>query len=98
MILYLDPRKLERERLAKEKEALKLRNTPKPEFICMENIAKSIVNKRRSLHLTQKQLASLIKSDQSVISKIECRISLPSLALLERIAKAFGTTIKIDLN
>ena len=90
--------KITKRKAGKKRELLEAKKGPKPKIESMENIARSIVNKRRALHLTQKQLASIIKSDQSVISNLELQKILPSLTLLNRIAKVFGTNIKIDFD
>ena len=54
---------------------------------------------RAAVGISQKQLSTLTGIDQSDISKIERGVSNPSVATLERIAKALGgkLTISIDV-
>ena len=51
---------------------------------------------RQKAGLTQKQLAEATGIDQADISKIECGTSNPSIATLDRIAKALKTNLFIQ--
>lgn len=56
-------------------------------------IARNIINKRKSLGLTQQELAELTNKQQSVISRIEsgdCNVTIKTLA---EIATALGTSV-----
>jgi transcriptional regulator with XRE-family HTH domain len=47
---------------------------------------------RRAAGLTQTQLAERMQTKQSVISRIEAGLSIPTLPVLERFARACGRT------
>lgn len=53
-------------------------------------IAEMVTNERMNKGLTQKDLAKLLKTKQSSISRLESGNSLPSLNFLEKIAKALN--------
>ncbi len=61
--------------------------------------SKAVASARSAAGISQKQLAALAGMDQSDISKIERGAANPSVATLERIAKALGgkLTIMIDI-
>ena len=59
--------------------------------------AKAVSSARACAGLSQKQLSALTGIDQSDISKIERGIANPSVATLERIAKALGGTLSITI-
>lgn len=52
---------------------------------------------RREAGLTQAELARRLETTQAAISKIETGRSLPSLTVIERIARAIGRPITITL-
>ena len=52
---------------------------------------------RREAGLTQVELARRLETTQAAISKIETGRSLPSLTVIERIARAIGRPITITL-
>jgi len=52
---------------------------------------------RREAGLTQSELARRLATTQAAISKIETGRSLPSLTVIERIARAIGRPITITL-
>ena len=54
------------------------------------NVALEITRERERAGLSQKQLASKLKTTQSVISRIESGKQNVSLELLQRLAEAFG--------
>jgi len=60
-------------------------------------IAKEIVLLRNRRNLTQRELAELVGTQQSAISRLETGMSLPSLSFLEKVAAALGTNISIKL-
>lgn len=59
--------------------------------------AHAVMEARCNADLTQKQLADLTGIDQSDISKIERGVANPSVSTLERIAKALGGKLKIEI-
>ncbi len=54
------------------------------------NVALEITKERERAGLSQKQLATKLKTTQSVISRIESGRQNVSLELLQRLAEAFG--------
>jgi transcriptional regulator with XRE-family HTH domain len=61
------------------------------------DIAMMVYDARTRARLTQRQLANRVGTQQSVISRIEdADYEGHSLALLNRIAKALGKTLKIE--
>ena len=65
----------------------------------LEQIASSAVAKGRAEKgLSQKQLASLTGIDQSDISKMERGLANPSVSTLNRIAKALGGKLSIQID
>ncbi len=60
-------------------------------------VASAVSSARASKGISQKQLASLTGIDQSDISKIERGIANPSVATLDRIAKALGGSLSISI-
>ena len=59
--------------------------------------ARAVAAARAVSGLSQKQLAQLTGIDQSDISKIECGTANPSIATLERIAKALGGKLTVSI-
>lgn len=55
------------------------------------DIGLSILEGRIKTNMTQKKLASLVGTKQSAISSIERGARMPSLSMLNKIAKAFKT-------
>jgi len=79
----------------------KLRNTPeyKKAYIRQSqllDIALTILELRKKQKLTQKKLAKLMNTDQSVISRIEKGIENISLKRLFSLAEALGAQVKIS--
>lgn len=61
-------------------------------------IAEKILERRRALHLTQKQLADRAMTGQKVISRIERAEISVGVDLLQRVVKALGGEISVDMN
>lgn len=57
-----------------------------------------LIEARVSKGLTQAQLAQKIGSRQSVIARLESGKANPTIAFLEKLAKAIGLKLKIQLN
>ena len=69
------------------------------ERLALDLTASTAVSKARAMKgLSQKQLAALTGIDQSDISKIERGLSNPSVLTLERIAKAMGGRLDIQID
>ena len=62
-----------------------------------EASSRALMEARIKADITQKQLSELTGIDQSDISKIERGIANPSVQTLERIAKALGGKLKIEI-
>lgn len=74
-----------------------------PEFVQEYNAVqpemdaiRSMIEARKSLNLTQKQLAELTGIDQGDISKLENGLRNPTIQLLKRIADSMNMTLKIE--
>jgi len=63
-----------------------------------KNIGRAISLARESRKMTQRSLAELTGIDQSDISKIERGLANPSVATLEKIATALGSTLNLTLD
>ncbi len=63
-----------------------------PEF----KLARLLIEARTSAGLTQAQLATRMKTTQSVIARLESGRVHPSTKTLERIAQATGTRLRIS--
>jgi predicted transcriptional regulator len=60
-------------------------------------VVRQIINARKELNLTQDQLAHLVGTKQSNISRLESGEANPTIEFLNRIAQAMGKTIDIRL-
>ena len=60
-------------------------------------VAIQVIEARTRRNLTQAQLAEKIGTDQAVISRLENMKGKPSIALLEKIAKALNSKIIITI-
>jgi transcriptional regulator with XRE-family HTH domain len=60
-------------------------------------IGRVVGERRREAGLTQRELAERIGTTQAAISKIETGRTMPTLALLERVALATGRPIVVSL-
>lgn len=65
----------------------------KPEF----DLISQIIKFRNENNLTQKELADIIGTKQSNISRLESGEYNPSLDFLKKVAKGLGKEIKIEL-
>lgn len=61
------------------------------------SIIEQVIRKRLEKGLSQKQLAEKIGTKQSAISRLEGGDSNPSIAFLEKVAKALGGKLQISL-
>lgn len=61
------------------------------------SIVEQVIRKRLEKGLSQKQLAEKIGTKQSAISRLEGGNSNPSVAFLEKIAKALDSKLQISL-
>lgn len=78
----------------KNQELLKEYNKLAPEFA----IAQAIIGKRLEKGFTQSELAQKIGSKQSAISRLESGSYNPSIAFLEKVAKALRLNLVISMN
>jgi len=63
-----------------------------PEF----ELARSVIEARTRAGLTQEELATRMRTTQSVIARLESGRARPSTSTLERVAQATGTHLKIS--
>lgn len=59
-------------------------------------VARAVILARTKHKLTQKQLAKKLKTQQSVISRIENAQTTASLSFLKRLASVFGGNVRIS--
>ena len=72
----------------------------KKEYDALElefSIITQILKKRLAKGLSQKQLAQKVGTKQSAISRLEGGNSNPSVAFLEKVAKALGGKLQISI-
>ena len=62
-----------------------------------DQVGKIIRQKRESKKWTQEQLAAKALISSKHLSRIETGVQQPSLHLLDKIAKAFGSKLQIDI-
>lgn len=79
--------------LLKNKEVAKEYESLKPRY----QLISQLIESRRRKGLTQEQLAKKIGTKQSAIARLESGSSNPSMAFLEKIAKAFGSRLVIQV-
>ena len=91
-IIWNDELDLEVETVYEEGETVR---KEKPASASLAGHAVSAARAQRGL--SQKELAALSGIDQSDISKIERGVSNPSVSTMERIAKALGGSLSIDI-
>jgi len=60
-------------------------------------IVRQIINARKELNLTQDQLAQLVGTKQSNISRLESGEANPTIEFLSKVAQAMGKTLDIRL-
>lgn len=61
------------------------------------SIIEQVIRKRLEKGLTQKQLADKIGTKQSAIARLEGGTTNPSIAFLEKVAKALGGKLQISI-
>lgn len=61
------------------------------------SIVEQVIQKRLDRGLSQKQLAEKIGTKQSAISRLEGGNIRPSIAFLEKVAKALGSKLQISI-
>lgn len=59
-------------------------------------LAVKLIDARLKKHMSQRELASKVKTSQAAISRIEAMAGNPSLSLLKRIAHALDTKLSIS--
>jgi len=59
-------------------------------------IARAVILARTKHKLTQKQLAKKLKTQQSVISRVENAQTTASLSFLQRLANTLGGSVKVN--
>lgn len=59
-------------------------------------VARQLILARLKKGLTQQTLAKKLKTEQSVISRVESGNHLPSLSFLHRLARALGTNLTVS--
>ena len=79
--------------LLKDKEISEHYKKLGPEF----DLIKAVIEKRLATGLSQKELAVKIGTKQSAISRLESGRSNPSLAFLQKIAKALNSHLEVSL-
>ena len=60
-------------------------------------VGKMIRQRREALNWTQEHLAAKARISSKHLSRIETGVQQPSLHLLDKIAKAFGSKLQIDI-
>jgi len=83
--------KIHKKQLLKNPEFKKALEESRVEY----EIARAIIMARTKHNLTQKQLAQKLKTQQSVISRVENAQTTASLSFLQRLASVFGGKVKI---
>jgi predicted transcriptional regulator len=61
-------------------------------------VVREIINARHELNLTQEQLAELVGTKQSNISRLESGEYNPTIEFLNKVAQAMGKTLEIRLH
>lgn len=61
------------------------------------SIITQVIQKRLEKGLTQKQLAEKIGTKQSAIARLEGGTTNPSIAFLEKVARALGSKLQVSL-
>ena len=88
-----DLRRYISEREARDPEFRKLRAESQAEF----EIALQVAILRKQRAITQQQLASLIGTRQSAVSRLERGNANTTIAMLEKVAAALGSRLQITL-
>lgn len=79
--------------MMKDPEYVKEYNKLKTEF----QIAQIMINIRKKNNITQEELAEKLATGQAAISRLESGNSNTSIALLQRVARAFDTKFTITI-
>ena len=79
-------------RLLKDKDVQKAYKALEPEFV----LAYTVIEKRIEKGLTQSQLAHMIGTKQSAISRLESGNYNPSVVFLRKIARALKLNLQIS--
>ena len=82
-----------KQQLLKDKQTRRAYEDLGPEFL----LVRAILHKRMERGLTQAQLARKIGTKQSAIARLESGRYNPSLALLEKVARALKTQLVVSL-
>lgn len=91
-IMWNDELDIETETVYEDRKTISKKKTPINLLV-----ANAVSAARAKSGLSQKELSKLTGIDQSDISKIERGLSNPSISTLERIAKALGGNLSIDI-
>jgi ribosome-binding protein aMBF1 (putative translation factor) len=84
--------KTHKKQLLKNSKFKKALEEVRPEY----EIARAMVLARAKYGLTQKELAQKLKTQQSVISRVESAQTTASVSFLKRSAQVFGAKLKIS--
>ena len=88
-----DWKDIRKEAFAKDPELKKAYDALELEY----SIITQVIQKRLEKGLTQKQLAEKIGTKQSAIARLEGGNTNPSVAFLEKVAKALGSKLQVSL-
>lgn len=91
-VVWTDDLDIEVETIYEEGETVR-----QEKFVVYETSSRAVAFARAAAGISQKQLAALTGIDQSDISKIERGVANPTVAMLERIAKALGGRLSISI-
>ena len=91
-IVWNDDLDIETETIYEDGETVRHEN-----LMIHQESAHAVAAARASAGISQKQLAELSGIDQSDISKIERGVANPSVATLDRIAKALGGQLVVSI-
>lgn len=80
-----------KKQLLQDKEIQQVYDKIGPEFV----LAQAVIKKRIERGLTQAELARKMKTKQSAVSRLESGNYNPSLAFLEKVAKALDAQVEV---
>ena len=89
----MKPYKKLKQQLLKDRQVNRAYKKLGPEF----ELIQLIIERRLKQGLTQTELAKKLNTKQSAISRLECGDYNPSLAFLNRLAKALDAKLRISL-
>ena len=81
-----------KKQLLKDPKLRKALEETRPEY----EIARAMILARVKHKLTQKELAKKLKTQQSVVSRVENAQTTASVSFLKRLASVFGAKLKIS--